>query len=182
MTILDPSAERYLFAFRSHLGSAPVAERQDAVDEIRRHIADAVAAGQRLHTVVASLGPPEVLAQAYGNTPALSSSAPPAWWAWASVLATVGLVTFGGIPTLLVTTTVGVLGIGFIVTGLGLFTAGLASLGGLLPAGVGIGGSPVGAVIVGPVFVAVGTLAFAALIGHWWLARTAVQRLLPVRA
>jgi uncharacterized membrane protein len=182
MTILDPFAERYLHAFRSHLGNTPVAEHRDAVDEIARHIADAMSAGQPLDAILSSLGPPEVLAQAYGKAPAVSSSEPHARWTWAPVLTMAGLLTLGGIPALLITMTLGVLGIGFLVTGLGLSAAGLATLGGFLPAGAGLNGSPLGAVIVGPVFAAVGALAIAAPIGCWWLAREAARQLLPLRA
>jgi len=180
MTANDRNVERYLSEFSSHLSGMPASERQDAVAEISRHIADAVASGQQLERVLDSLGRPDRLASGYDKQSVLCSpSESSGRSAWATV-AVAALFTLGGIPAIVATIILGTLGTGFLVTGLTLCAAGLATLSGLLPSGTGMSASPVGAIIVGPIFTATGALVLASLVGCFWLATKTVQRVLPM--
>jgi F-type H+-transporting ATPase subunit beta len=63
----DPNAatQRYLDELSRLLGRLPATEREDAVREIASHIADAREAGLPMSAVLARLGAPSLLAQAY---------------------------------------------------------------------------------------------------------------------
>src|SRR5439155_10961116 len=58
-------SQRYLDELRRHLTRLPQAERDDAVQEIESHIADARAAGMPLAAILARLGTAPSLARAY---------------------------------------------------------------------------------------------------------------------
>lgn len=116
-----------------------------------------------------------MLAKAYAKQSEMSPSAPRRLPAWAK-LAVAGFFTLAGIPTVVASITLGTLGTGFLVTGLALFVAGLATMSGILPPSMEMNGSPIGAVIVGPAFATVGVLAIATVVGYVWLARQTLQR------
>jgi uncharacterized membrane protein len=181
MTSLGPAAQRYLSTFRSSLDGLSLSDQQEAVDEIGRHMTDAVGAGQRLDRVLESLGPPDLLARAYGQ-PANRVLPPSRRSVWVPTLAVAGLFAVGGLPTFVVTIVLGTVGATFVLTGLALLMAGLATLSGLIPPGTGIQDSPLGAVIVGPVFMIVGALSIALLGWLLWVATRTVRRLLTLRA
>jgi uncharacterized membrane protein len=61
----DRMVQQYLVMLRRQLRALPQAERADAVREIASHIAESKAAGNPLSTVLARLGEPRALAQAY---------------------------------------------------------------------------------------------------------------------
>lgn len=144
-------------------------------------LTDAIGSGQGIDRVLASLGPPDLLARAYEQS-ANRVSPPSRRSVWVPILAVAGLFAVGGIPTLVVTIVLGTVGAAFVPTGLALCMAGVATLSGLLPPGTGIENSPLGAVIVGPVFMVAGALSIALLVGYFWIAKRTVRRLLLVRA
>lgn len=62
---MDQMAKRYLDELTKQLRPLPELDRQDAVREIESHVAESVAAGNPVATVLARLGEPKVLAKAY---------------------------------------------------------------------------------------------------------------------
>src|SRR4051812_29316601 len=113
MSTSDPKISRYVAEFSSRLGAMPRNERQEAVDEIVRHISDAVAAGHQLESVLQSLGSPDILARDYDSEPETGISSrereQPVW----ATVAIGSLLTVVGIPALLAMIALATLGTGF---------------------------------------------------------------------
>jgi hypothetical protein len=92
-----------------------------------------------------------------------------------------GLLAIGGVPTLVVVTVLGAVGVAFTVAGLALFVAGKAGIAEALPPWVSMDADPRLALIVGVVLFVVGGMC---LLGLWLYLRLAthiVERVLPTR-
>lgn len=105
---------RYLEQFRTGLKAMPEAERNEIVQEIASHIAEAAGSGRPLAEVLERLGPADRLARAYTAEAILSGPGRPVrkWWAAAAVLTASGLGSLFVIPVL------GIFGLVFPVAGL----------------------------------------------------------------
>ncbi len=120
----NPAAERYLVALRQALTSMPEADRLDVLDEIRAHLQDAMAAGKPLDETLTRLGPAESLAKAYLVESYLNPKPSGAGWI-SRTFGLFGLLVFGSLPTLLITSLLGPLGITFLVAAPIVFTSGI---------------------------------------------------------
>ena len=120
----NPAAERYLVALRQALTSMPEADRLDVLDEIRAHLQDAMAAGKPLDETLTRLGPAESLAKAYLVESYLNPKPSGAGWI-SRTFGLFGLLVFGSLSTLLITSLLGPLGITFLVAAPIVFTSGL---------------------------------------------------------
>lgn len=177
MTLEHPLVERYLSRLGEGLTSMLPADREEVVRDIRSHIAEATAAGTTLDSVLTTLGPAEVLARAYSvelllHPPAGRQPMPGSQ----RFFALVGLLALTSIPTLVVTVTLGAIGVSFVTAGLAVFAAGIVDAIGIsLPFVDGPASDvhPALAVAIGPALFAAGV---AALWGLWkylrWFGRT----------
>ncbi|MFM8933096.1 MAG: DUF1700 domain-containing protein [Gemmataceae bacterium] len=123
----NPVAERYLYALENALSPMKAQDRQEVVDEIRDHLQDATAAGKPLDEILSRLGPAESLAKAYLVESYLNPKTPGAGWI-SRTLGLFGLLVFGSLPTLLITSLLAPLGIAFLLAGPVLFTSGICGI------------------------------------------------------
>jgi len=180
MTGENPLVERYLAKLDAGLRDLPAAERAEVVSEIRNHIAEATAAGKPIDAVLSALGPAEDLARGYAielllNRPAASRDTSRT----RRFLALVGLVVIGSIPTLVVVTVLGGVGIAFVAAGIIVFLAGVIATFGWLPDYVTMDVAPWVAVLIGPMLAIAGGASLALLV--WYVRFTArlVRRVIP---
>ncbi len=123
----NPVAERYLAAFAEALSPMKAAEKQEVVDEIRAHLQDATAAGKPLDETLTRLGSAESLAKAYLVESYLNPK--PSGVGWISrTVGLFGLLVFGSLPTLVITSLLGSLGIAFLIAGPILFSSGICGV------------------------------------------------------
>jgi hypothetical protein len=87
-------------------------------------------------------------------------------------LALVGLLALGGLPTFVIAIVLVSIGVSFLVSGLGVFVAGVMAAAGVLQ----MDDDPIKAILVGPPLAATGVIALAALAGYFWLAVKVVRR------
>ena len=180
MTGENPLVERYLAKLDAGLRDLPATERAEVVSEIRNHIAEATAAGKPIDAVLSALGPAEDLARGYAielllNRPAASRDTSRT----RRFLALVGLVVIGSIPTLVVVTVLGGVGIAFGAAGIIVFLAGVIATFGWLPDYVTMDVAPWVAVLIGPMLAIAGGASLALLV--WYVRFTArlVRRVIP---
>jgi uncharacterized membrane protein len=177
MTKSDPVVEAYLARLRAHVERMSPAEQQAAVDEIRRHIADAMAAGEPSDVVLASLGPPEDLGRAYDMATVFDVRDPPGPSKTAErVFALLAIVALGGLPTFLITIISLSIGTAFLTTGLVMLVAGVAESVGPPIALQMPRESPLVALGVGVALSSTGTAAFVGLAAYYWLIARTVRR------
>jgi uncharacterized membrane protein len=157
-----PLVERYVAHFENALGKLDCPERQEIVDEIRNHIAEARSAGKPLDTILEALGSADVLARAYAVELLLNPRPDRRMkilWHFAKVA---GVVAASGLTTLLVVAGLGSVAVGFGVSGLAMFAIGTLEAADIHLSGVQMNGiSPVWAIVLGPVLLAIG---FAGLV------------------
>jgi uncharacterized membrane protein len=120
----NPVAERYLTALADALTPMKAPEKREVVDEIRAHLQDATAAGKPLDEILTRLGSAESLAKAYLVESYLNPKPSGAGWI-SRTFGLVGLLVFGSLPTLLITSLLAPLGIAFLIAGPVLFTSGI---------------------------------------------------------
>ncbi len=177
-----PLVERYMTAFEAALAALEVPERKEVAVEIRSHIAESLAEGKPLDTVLEALGPAEALARAYAVELTLNPRGPQRFETIGRVTRVVGLVALGSIMTMIVVGALGSIGLGFTLSGLAVvLIAGFEAMGVHLP-GVEMQGIPPAAVIV--LGVATFILGVGALYLLWHYMRFLVRasrRLLPAK-
>ena len=91
-----------------------------------------------------------------------------------NVLAVIGLLAIGGLPTFAIAIVLGSIGVSFIVSGLAVFVAGVLAAAGVLP----IDDHPIKAILVGPPLAGAGVIALGALVGYFWLAVKVTRKVL----
>lgn len=177
-----PLAERYLTQFDRELAGMAAADRSEVVQEIRHHIADAVAAGKPIDAVLTALGPADALARGY-RVELLLHPKPttPRTGRTRRALTLVGLVALLSIPTLVIVATLGSIGISFVVSGFVVFVVGIAASIGELPPWVSMEVPPIFAIAGGPFLAAVGVIALVGLVGYVKFLVRATRRVLPDR-
>jgi uncharacterized membrane protein len=181
-----PLVERYLSRLQQGLTSMPPTDREEVVRDIRSHIAEAVAAGSTLDSVLTTLGPAEALARAYAvelvlnPAPGRPAMSPPERF-----FALAGILVLTSIPTLVVVVTLGAVGISFIASGFAVFAAGIVDAAGIsLPFVDGplTDVHPAIAIAIGPVLFVLGVVSLWGLSKYLrWMART-VRKALPSRS
>ena len=180
MTGENPLVERYLAKLDAGLRDLPATERAEVVSEIRNHIAEATAAGKPIDATLSALGPADGLARGYAVELLLNR---PASTAGSSrtrrFFALAGLVAIGSIPTLIVVTVLGAIGIAFGVAGVIVFLAGVVATFGWLPDYVTMDVAPWVAVLIGPILAIAGGASLALLV--WYVRFTArlIRRVVP---
>jgi hypothetical protein len=90
------------------------------------------------------------------------------------LLAIIGLLAIGGLPTFVITIVLISVGVSFLASGLGVFVAGLMATADVLP----MDDHPIKAILVGPPLAAMGLVALAALVGYFWLAVKVTRRVM----
>lgn len=114
MSEQNPVVTRYLDQFRQGLHHLPAAERDDVVQEMASHIAEACAQGQPVAEVLDKLGPADRLARAYAADHLLNrpDGGGPSGW-----LALLGLLVGTSLPTLILFPLLGGMFLAFTVSG-----------------------------------------------------------------
>ena len=183
MTADLPLVNRYLTTFDSQLTSLAPAERAEVVAEIRQHINDALAAGRTIDDVLQSLGPVEALARAYQLellvSPRPNAVPQPRSDRWLRI---VGLLAIGSIPTLVIVSALGSIGIAFTVSGIALILAGIVDYAGALPDWVAMNVQPWVAILLGVVMTGVGIFSTGATLAYLRFVVRVVRRVVPARA
>lgn len=180
MTEQHPLVDRYLARLDEGLGSLPAAERTEVGQEIRNHIAEAVAAGKPIDAVLESLGSADALARGYAVElllhPRKAARAEPTSGRFFKLI---GLIAIVSIPTFVIVVTLVAIGVSFLASGVAVFVAGVMGVSGTLPYWVEMDVDPVLAIIAGPPLVILGIAAIVALVWYIkFLART-VRAVLP---
>lgn len=178
MTLENPIVSRYLANFEASLGGLNDADRAEVVRDIRSHISEAVAAGEPLERVLASLGASDALARAYSVELLLKK--PGAFKLPNNrTLRLAGLIALGSIPTLVAVIVLGVVGIALSFTGIALFVAGRAAMADTLPWWITLDADPRLVMIAGPFMTVVGMMCLMGLWLYMRLAAKVVTRVLP---
>jgi uncharacterized membrane protein len=182
VTEQHPLVDRYLARLDEGLGSLPAAERTEVGQEIRNHIAEAVAAGKSIDAVLESLGSADALARGYAVElllhPRKTARAEPRS---GRLLKLIGLIAIVSIPTFVIVVTLVAIGVSFLASGVAVFVAGVMGVSGTLPYWVQMDVDPVLAIVAGPPLVILGIAAIVALVWYIkFLART-VRAVLPAK-
>jgi uncharacterized membrane protein len=178
-----PLVERYISVFEAALAALDVPEGKEIAVEIRSHIAEALAEGKPLDTVLEALGPADGLARAYAVELTLNPRGAQRFETIGRVSRVVGLVAVGSVMTMIVAGALGSVGFGFTLSGLAIvLLAGFEAAGVHLP-GVEMQGIPPSAVIaLGVSTFVIGAGALYLLWKYMRFLVRASRRLLPGQA
>ena len=173
-----PVVERYMTHLETAVKGLDPTDRLEVLQEIRNHIAEATAAGKPLDAVLESLGPADALGHAYAIELLLHPqknrrNAVQRWFTLA------GLIVVLSIPTLVVVSTLGSIGISFVAAGVFAFVIGVLEPTGVLPWPHVSNLSPGMAILAGPVLVGIGLVALIALRLYVRFVARAVRTALP---
>lgn len=157
-----PVIERYMTRLETAIVGLDPADRREALQEIRNHIAEATAAGRSLDVVLESLGPADALGRASAFELLLHPQndrprhAAERWFR--------RLVVVLSIPTIVAVSTLASVGISFVAGGLFAFVIGVLEATGVFPWPDLSDVPPVVAIfLVGPGMVLIGAVALVAL-------------------
>jgi uncharacterized membrane protein len=134
MTLENPVVSQYLARFDAALARLDVPDRQGISRELRDHFADAIGAGKSLDVMLRALGPADTLARAYGVELLLHAEARRRDRVRTGLRA-FGIMASASLVTFIVAGVLGLVGIGFNGTGLG-----IVAIGGFEAAGVHLPG------------------------------------------
>ena len=178
-----PLVERYLSAFEAALLAFNVPETKEVVVEIRSHIAEALAEGKSLTSVLAALGPAEDLARGYAVELTLNPRSDRRPSFLLRTLRLMGILVVGSIVTFIVVSLLGTIGIGFTLSGILIVViAGFEAIGIHFPF-VQTGGLPPSAFfLLGTGIFVVGAGALYALRHYLRFLARAARGVLPARA
>jgi uncharacterized membrane protein len=174
-----PLIERYVSRLSEGLQRLAPEERQEVLQEIRNHIADAMAAGKSLDAVIESLGPADVLARGYAAELMLHPRREVRSTFARRFLALTGLVVVGSIPSLVIVVTLGSVGVSLTVAGVAVFCAGISAVAGVLPGWVQMDVPPSWAIAIGPVLAVIGALAIVGLVWYVRFMARMIRAVLP---
>lgn len=182
MTYEHPVVERYLAHFDTSIRELEFPDRQEVVEEIRNHIAEARAAGKPLDAVVEALGPADALARAYAIELLLNAPRGGRFDTVGRFLKVAGIVAAAGLATLVVAGTLGAIGVTLVASGILIAAIGVMEAAGVHLPGVQTAGlAPFWIIAIGLVMLPVGALA---LVGFRLYIRALVRtlkRVLPRR-
>lgn len=175
-----PLVERYMTAFEAALAALDVPEREEVAVEIRSHIAESLAEGKPLDTVLEALGPADSLARAYAVELTLNPRGTQRFETLGRWTRVVGLVALGSVMTMIVVGALGSIGFGFTLSGLAVVGIAAFEAAGVHLPGVEMGGIPPSAVIaLGVVTFVLGVGALYLLWHYMRFLVRASRRLLP---
>jgi uncharacterized membrane protein len=175
-----PVVERYLSRLETAIRGLDPADRREVLQEIRNHIAEATAAGRPLDAVLESLGPADALGRAYALELLLHPPHDRGRTAAQRWLNVVGLLVFFSIPTLVVVSTLGSIGISFVAAGVFAFAIGVLDATGFFPwLHQRSNLPPALAILLAPAMVIVGLMSLAALRFYIRFVARAVRAALP---
>ena len=166
----NPAAERYLAALEHSLSPMKASERMEVIHEIRAHLHDGMVAGKPLDELLNRLGAAELLAKAYLVESYLNPKRFGSGWI-SRTLGLFGLLVFGSLPTLVITSLLGSLGIAFLIAGPILFSSGIFGVFGVsLAPAVKTNLAPWLQMILGPIMTVAGaSLLWSLLLYLRWL-------------
>jgi uncharacterized membrane protein len=165
VTETHPVVERYLARLSEHLENLSPLDRQEVLQDIRSHLAEATAAGTSLDAALESLGPADALARAYA-VELLLNPRPHRPRRADRLLKIAGLIAAASLPTLFMIIVLGGVGVSFVAGGVVIIVAGIIDVFGELPAFVQTAGlPPLVTVLIGVGFTALGVMALV------WLRR-----------
>jgi hypothetical protein len=144
-----PLTEKYLCAFEAALAAFNVPEKTEVVVEIRSHIAEALAEGKPLASVLAALGPAEDLARGYAVELTLNPRSDRKHSLVLRVLRLIGILFVGSLVTFVVVSLLGTIGIGFTLSGLVMTVVATIEATGIHLPFVQLGGMPPSVFILG---------------------------------
>jgi uncharacterized membrane protein len=159
-------------------------ERLDIVADVRGHVAEAVASGRSLESVLESMGPAEALARAFvielvaqPPTERPSGLMRRIGIIVRRIVVTLGLLIASGLATLIMTIVFGLVGASLVATGFASAVIGVAELAGWHIPGTRIDApfTPLSVIALGPVVFAIGCAALWVL---WRYARFLARALL----
>lgn len=162
MTEAHPVIERYLTRLNDGLTDLAPRDRQEVLQDIRSHLAEAMAAGRGLDAAIESLGPADALARAYAvelllNPRRITERRD-------RLLKIAGLVAAGSLPALFMVILLGGVGATLIAAGVVAVIAGVLDGFGALPSFVQTSGlPPVLTVLIGVGMTALGILGLIGL-------------------
>jgi uncharacterized membrane protein len=113
-----PLIEKYLSTLEAALAAFNVPEKTEVVVEIRSHIAEALAEGKSLASVLAALGPAEELARAYAVELTLNPRSDRRPSFVLRMLRLIGILVVGSLVTFVVVSLLGTIGVGFTLSGI----------------------------------------------------------------
>jgi hypothetical protein len=90
------------------------------------------------------------------------------------LLALVGLLALGGLPTFIIAVVLGSIGVSFVASGVAVFVAGMMAAGGFFS----MDQHPIYAILVGPPLAGAGVMALALLVGYFWVAVKVTRKVL----
>src|SRR5262245_42983030 len=175
-----PLVERYMTRLDACLDEINCPDRREIVDEISNHIAESRSAGKPLDAILEALGPADALARAYAAELLLNPRSDRRVSAIGRLATLSAFVLATGIATMIVVGVLGSVGIGFSVSGIAMLLIGILEAADIHLPGVQMNGiSPIWAMVLGLVVVAIG-LASAALLRRYlrFILRT-FRRVLP---
>lgn len=171
----NPVIERYISAFDAALQQYDLPERREIVSDVRSHIDEALQYGKPLDEVLQSLGPAEALARAYAVELKMNPKTNGAGQAIGRFFGVLGILSFSGLVSFIVVTTLGSIAISFFGSGLIVLVIGLIEATGVhLPYVQMAGIHPLLVAALGPVMMLVG---YAAGWGVWRYMRAVASML-----
>jgi uncharacterized membrane protein len=163
MSVHHPVVERYMARLEQAIGALDPGDRREILQEIRNHIAEAMTAGRPLEGILGSLGPADALGRAYAIELLLHPPGRPRQGVVQRWFTIVGLVVVLSLPTLIVVSTLGSIGISFVAAGVASFALGVIELAGVLPS-LHVSGLPPGVpILAGALLLILGMMSLAAL-------------------
>ena len=93
-----------------------------------------------------------------------------------NLLALVGLLAVGGLPTFIITVVLLSIGVSLLASGVGVFAAGVMAAAGMFQ----MNDDPLKAILVGPPLAAAGVVSLGMLVGYFWLAVKVTRKVLAV--
>jgi uncharacterized membrane protein len=175
-----PLIEQYLNTLDAALARFDVPERKEVIVEIRSHIAEALAEGKPLATVLAALGSAEDLARGYAVELTLNPRSDHKPSFVLRTLRIMSILVVGSILTMLVVGTLGSIGVGFTLSGVAVVVIAAIEAAGIHLPNVQMAGLPPGVVIlIGIAIFLIGVGALYALRNYMRVLIRASRSLLP---
>jgi uncharacterized membrane protein len=158
-----PVVERYMARLEQAISGLDAENRREVLQEIRNHIAEAMAAGKRLDVILESLGPADALGRGYAIELLMHPPSAPRQNIVQRWLKIVGLLVTLSIPTLAIVSTLGSIGVSFVAAGIASFVVGVGEVAGVVPSQA-VSDLPFGVpILVGPPLFLAGVMSLLVL-------------------
>lgn len=178
-----PAIARYMSRFEGTLKNYDLKEWSEIAIDLRSHINEAIGYGKPVDAVLEGLGPADTLARAYAVELLMQPPGDPRAKAATRFLKVAGLLIAGSFVTLIVATTLGSIGVSFILSGIVLIVIGGFEAAGVHLPHVRMGPlHPWGVIAIGPLMLVFGWGACWTLWAYLRFLARAVRKALPGRA